>query len=151
MPASEAIPGWIGFLPNVNAVLNAVSAGFLVTGYRFIRRREVHAHRFCMLSAFVVSVLFLASYLTYHFYPGVGTVRFVEPTWARPIYLAILVPHVILAVPVMPLALLALYQAWRSHFTRHRRLARVALPIWLYVSVTGVLVYIMLYILFPQH
>ena len=151
MPVAEAIPSWIAFLPNVNAALNAISAGLLVTGYRFIRRREILAHKRCMVAAFVTSMLFLVSYLTYHFYPGIGTVRFVDPAWARPIYLAILVPHILLAVPVVPLAVFVLYKALRKNFTTHRRVARIALPIWLYVSVTGVLVYVMLYILFPQH
>lgn len=138
-------------LPNVNAALNAISGGLLVVGYRSIRRREIDRHRRCMTAALIASVLFLASYLTYHFYPGVGSVRFVDPAWMRPIYLVILVPHVILAVPVVPLALITLYQARRSNFARHRKIARITLPIWLYVSVTGVMVYLMLYVLFPQH
>jgi uncharacterized membrane protein YozB (DUF420 family) len=144
------VPQWIRLLPHLNASLNAVSAVFLLRGYRFIRLRQKARHRVAMLSALVASVLFLASYLTYHLSPGVGTVRFVEPTWARPVYLVILVPHVILAGAVLPMALVTVGLALRGRFPRHRRVARVTLPVWLYVSVTGVLVYLMLYVVFPQ-
>ena len=137
--------------PTVNASLNAVSAGLLIAGYRCIRKRRILAHQRCMLSAFAVSTCFLVSYLTYHFHPGVGSVRFSEPAWARPFYLAVLIPHVILAIPVVPAALIVVYFAWRRSFRRHAAVARVALPIWLYVSISGVLVYLLLYVFFPQH
>ncbi|MDA1190912.1 MAG: DUF420 domain-containing protein [Candidatus Poribacteria bacterium] len=150
MPTAETIPQWVLFLPNVNATLNAISAALLITGYLLIRRRKIPQHRAAMIGAFVASSLFLATYLTYHFYPGVGSVRFVEPSWARPIYLVVLIPHVLLAVTVVPLALITLSLAWRGNFKTHRRFARIALPVWLYVSVTGVIVYLMLYVIFPQ-
>jgi putative membrane protein len=131
------------YLPGLNAVLNAASAGLLVAGYSFIRRHDVHAHRVCMLAAFGVSVLFLVSYLTYHY--RVGTVRFPGTGWVRGVYLTILATHTILAASVPPLAIITLSRAVARRFDRHRRIARWTLPIWLYVSVTGVVVYWMLY------
>ena len=130
-------------LPTVNAVLNSTSAVLLGFGYHFIRRRQVAAHRACMLAAFAVSVLFLVSYLTYHAH--VGSVRFSGTGAVRALYLSILVSHSVLAALVPPLAVLTLYRALRGQVDRHRRLARWTLPIWLYVSVTGVVVYLMLY------
>jgi len=130
-------------LPTLNAMLNATSAVLLVLGYRFIRRRQVNAHRACMLAAFVVSVLFLMSYLTYH--ARVGSVHFPLPGPIRIVYFAILITHTILAGLVPPLAIVTLTRALRGQFDRHRRIARWTLPIWLYVSVTGVVVYWMLY------
>ena len=103
-----------------------------------------------MIGALAFSALFLASYLTYHLHPAVGTVRFVDPAWLRPYYLAILATHVVLATPVVPMALVVLYLALRGRWAAHRRVARIALPVWLYVSVTGVLVYFLLYVAFPQ-
>ena len=130
-------------LPTVNAVLNSTSAVLLGFGYHFIRRRQVAAHRACMLAAFAVSVLFLVSYLTYHAH--VGSVRFSGTGAVRALYLSILVSHSVLAALVPPLAVLTLYRALRGQVDRHRRLARWTLPIWLYVSITGVVVYLMLY------
>src|SRR5437899_585061 len=130
-------------LPTLNAILNATSAVLLAVGYRFIRRREVRAHRACMVAAFVVSVCFLASYLTYHYH--VGSVRFPWTGWVRGVYLTILATHTALAVTVPPLAIVTLSRAVRARFDRHRRIARWTLPIWFYVSVTGVIVYWMLY------
>ena len=130
-------------LPTVNAVLNSTSAVLLVLGYRFVRRRQVAAHRACMLAAFAVSVLFLVSYLTYH--AQVGSVRFSGTGALRVLYLTILVSHSLLAAVVPPLAVLTVYRALRGQVDRHRRVARWTLPIWLYVSVTGVVVYLMLY------
>ncbi len=137
----------LGALPALNAVLNSASAVLLLLGYRFIRRGRVGAHRACMVGALGVSTLFLASYLTYHF--NVGSVRFSGQGWVRPLYFAILISHTILAAAVVPLALVTLWRAWRERFDAHRRIARVALPVWLYVSVTGVVVYLMLYHLYP--
>ncbi len=135
-------------LPALNASLNATSAIFLGAGYCFIRRKQIVLHRTCMLSAFVVSALFLASYLTYHsLHPGVT--RFVGPAAARAVYLTILTSHSILAVVVVPLALVTLYRALRGRFDRHRQIARWTWLIWLYVSITGVVVYAMLYRLYP--
>lgn len=150
MPEPTAIPSWVRFLPTLNVTLNALSGIFLFVGWRFILRKQIARHRMMMLAAFDTSVLFLASYLTYHFYPGVGTVRFVEPAWARPIYLGILLPHILLAIAIVPLALLTLIWAWRGNYPAHRRIAKVTFPIWMFVSVSGVLVYLMLYVFFPQ-
>ena len=130
-------------LPAVNATLNAISAALLICGYGFIRRKNVTAHKACMLSAFGISVLFLASYLTYHYH--VGSVPFGGQGWARPVYFTILISHTVLAAAIPPLALVTLYRAWKEQFEKHRRIARWTLPIWIYVSLTGVVVYLMLY------
>lgn len=135
-------------LPTVNAVLNATSAVLLASGYGFIRRRQVGAHKLCMVAAFVTSTLFLASYLVYHY--NVGSVRFPGEGWIRPLYFAILITHTMLAVSIVPLALITLFRAWKADFTRHVRIARWTLPIWLYVSLTGVVIYLMLYQLYPR-
>ena len=133
----------ISDLPTVNATLNTISAIFLTTGFFMIRRRQTVAHRNCMIAAFVVSGLFLTSYLIYHYYAG--STPFEGSGWIRTIYFAVLIPHIILAALILPLALITLYFALRKQFTKHRRIARWTLPIWLYVSVTGIIVYWMLY------
>ena len=130
-------------LPTLNAALNTLSAVLLFTGYRFIKAKNRSAHRVCMLGAFASSILFLTSYLIYHYH--VGSVPFKGQGWVRPIYFTILLTHTILAVTVVPLALITLTRALRGRFDAHRRIARWAFPIWLYVSVTGVVVYLMLY------
>ncbi len=130
-------------LPSVNAVLNSLSAAFLITGYYFIRSKRVGAHRACMLSAFGCSTLFLISYLVYHYH--VGSVPFKSQGWIRTVYFAILITHTILAAAVVPLALMTLSRALKGRFAAHRRIARWTFPVWLYVSVTGVVVYVMLY------
>jgi len=130
-------------LPALNAGLNAISAVFLATGYRYIRRKRMAAHRACMLAAFVFSTLFLASYVVYH--ARVGSVGFQHHGWIRPVYFTILITHVTLAAVSLPLALITLSRALREKFDRHRKIARWTLPLWLYVSVTGVVVYLMLY------
>ncbi len=130
-------------LPGINASLNSVSALFLAIGYILIRRGRVAAHRFCMLAAFTTSTLFLVSYLTYHF--KVGSVPFDGQGWVRPLYFSILISHIILAAAIVPLVLVTLVRAVKGSFERHKRIARWTLPIWLYVSVTGVIVYWMLY------
>ncbi len=130
-------------LPALNAGLNAISAVFLTTGYRYIRRKRMAAHRACMLAAFVFSTLFLASYVVYH--ARVGSVGFPHQGWIRPVYFTILITHVTLAAVILPLALITLSRALREKFDRHRKIARWTLPLWLYVSVTGVVVYLMLY------
>jgi uncharacterized membrane protein YozB (DUF420 family) len=133
-------------LPALNAFLNGLSAIFLTIGYVLIRCRDMRRHRACMLAAFVTSALFLTSYLIYHAhvgsvpFPGQGPIRFV--------YFAILITHVILAAAILPLALVTLSRALSSRFDRHRRIARVTLPLWLYVSVTGVVIYLMVYRLY---
>jgi len=130
-------------LPTLNAALNTLSAVFLCGGYLFIRRKNRDAHRACMLSAFTCSILFLVSYLIYHY--QVGSVPFKGQGWIRLVYFTILLTHTILAVAVVPLALITFTRALRERFDAHRRIARWTFPIWLYVSVTGVVVYSMLY------
>ncbi|MGH9805358.1 MAG: DUF420 domain-containing protein [Candidatus Acidiferrales bacterium] len=133
----------LSLLPAVNATLNAASALVLLTGYYFIRRKNVAAHKACMVTAFALSTLFLTSYLYYHFHHG--ATRFPGEGWARAVYFTILVSHTILAVTIVPLVLVTLTRAWKEQFDRHRRIARWTLPLWLYVSVTGVVIYWMLY------
>ena len=130
-------------LPALNATLNAASAVLLATGFVLIRAGRREAHKRAMVAALVCSTLFLTSYLVYH--AQVGSVRFRGQGALRPVYFAILISHTVLAVTVVPLALVTLLQALRTRFDRHRRIARIALPIWGYVSVTGVIVYWMLY------
>jgi putative membrane protein len=130
-------------LPGVNATLNAVATIFLSAGWIFIRRREIGRHRACMIGAFVTSALFLTSYLVYH--ANVGSVPYPGTGGMRLLYFAILITHVVLAASVLPLALVTLSRALSRRFDRHRRIARWTLPIWLYVSVTGVVIYVMLY------
>lgn len=135
-------------LPDVNAALNSLSAVFLFAGYRFIRLKNRQAHRRCMLAAFSCSILFLISYLTYHF--QVGSVPFKGQGGVRVVYFAILLTHTILAAVIVPLALITLVRALQERFDAHRRIARWTFPIWLYVSITGVIVYWMLYWLVPS-
>jgi len=131
-------------LPVLNAILNAISLTLLVTGYVMIRRRHVTAHKRCMIAAFVVSICFLTSYLTYRF--AGEEKRFGGTGWIRPVYFRVLlIPHVILAACVPVLAGRTIYLALRGRIEQHRRWARVTLPIWLYVSVTGILIYFMLF------
>ena len=130
-------------LPAVNASLNALSTVFLTAGWIFIRRRQIPRHRLSMFSALAMSVLFLTSYLVYH--AKVGSVPFSGQGAIRTIYFTILITHVILAATIVPLALITLSRALAGRFDRHRRIARWTLPIWLYVSVTGVVIYLMLY------
>jgi putative membrane protein len=130
-------------LPTVNATLNGLAAVWIVLGYRSIKQKNVALHRFCMQAAFVTSTIFLVSYLTRvyltgtHRYPGGG--------WAKALYLAILLTHTVLAVATVPLVLRSLFLARNGRYPEHRRIARYSLPVWLYVSVTGVVVYLMLY------
>ncbi|MBI4414340.1 MAG: DUF420 domain-containing protein [candidate division NC10 bacterium] len=135
-------------LPALNAALNGISALLLASGYLCIRRQRVTAHKMCMGSAFVTSTLFLISYLTYHYH--VGSVPFGGRGWIRAAYLTILISHTILAATIVPLALVTLSRALRGRFSKHVRVARWTLPLWLYVSVTGVVVYWMLYHLSPR-
>ena len=139
---------YVAYLPHLNAFLNGTSAVLLTTGYSFIRARNVIAHRACQIAALVVSLLFLVSYLTYHYHHG--ATRFLGTGFVRPLYFTILTTHTILAVVIVPLVVLSFYRAFRGDFIRHRRIARVTLPLWLYVSVTGVIVYLMLYHIYPH-
>lgn len=130
-------------LPALNALLNATSAVLLFLGWRLIRRGRREAHRRAMLAAVACSTVFLVSYLTYHV--QVGSVRFQGQGAIRTVYFTILISHTILAVTVVPLVLVTLVRALQARFDRHRRLARITFPIWCYVSITGVVVYWMLY------
>ena len=143
------MPEYISFLPHVNAVLNTTSALLLLAGFRFIRLGRIQSHRNCQVSAVATSALFLISYLTYHYYHG--ATKFAGQGIVRPLYFVILTTHTILAVVIVPLILVTLVRAARGDFIRHRRIARWTLPLWLYVSVTGVIVYLMLYHLYPSY
>lgn len=135
-------------LPSLNAALNSLSAVFLFSGFLFIRSGKREPHRVCMLIAFACSILFLISYLVYHY--QVGSVPFKGQGWVRPLYFTILLSHTILAAAVVPLALITLRRALGENFSAHRRIARWTFPVWFYVSVTGVIVYWMLYQLSPS-
>jgi len=134
-------------LPALNACLNSASTVLLTAGYLFIKRKNEQAHRNCMVAALVTSTLFLASYLYYHFHAG----RTVFPeNWFKPIYLVILLTHTVLAVVIVPLIVAAVVQAIRRRFESHKRITRWTWPMWMYVSVTGVVIYLLLYQIFPQ-
>lgn len=130
-------------LPAVNATLNAIATVLLLVGYREIRRGRMERHRTAMLAACATSTLFLISYVTYH--ANAGSRPYHGTGWMRTLYFSILIPHVILAAAVVPLAIVTLRRGLRRDDARHRRIARITLPIWLFVSVTGVIVYVMLY------
>ena len=130
-------------LPALNATLNAIAAVLLVTGYVFIRRKDRRRHRACMIAALITSGLFLTSYVIYH--AQVGSVPFKGTGWIRTVYFSVLIPHVILAAAIVPPVLITASRALTAKYDKHRRIARWTLPIWLYVSVTGVIVYLMLY------
>ncbi len=135
-------------LPAVNACLNGLSAVFLTLGYVFIRQGKREAHRNCMISAFVTSAVFLVCYLVYHFYAG-RTV-FKDPAWFRPIYLILLLTHTVLAVVIVPLILMTFHRAIKARYELHKKIARWTWPLWMYVSVTGVVIYLLLYQIYPQ-
>ncbi len=139
--------------PHLNAALNALSGLFLISGFFFILRTKVRQHRFCMLSASIVSALFLVSYIAHHavrtYYFGLGPTKFTGEGIIRPIYFTILTSHTILAALVAPFVIWTLIRALKGNFDGHRKLARLTFPVWLYVSVTGVIVYLMLYQLYP--
>jgi len=130
-------------LPTLNAVLNSISTIFLITGFVMIRNKKINIHRACMIVAFIASVLFLISYITYHAYAG--NVHYTGSGWIRTLYFTILITHTILAPFVPVLAIITLSRALKGRFDRHRSIARWTLPIWLYVSATGVIIYFMLY------
>ncbi len=130
-------------LPAVNATLNGLSGVLLIAGYLLMRAHRIDQHRRFMIAAFVTSSLFLISYLGYH--AQVGSVRFTRQGFVRPLYLTILITHVTLAAAIVPLAIVTLSLGLKARYPQHRRIARWTLPIWLYVSVTGVLVYVLLY------
>ncbi|MEW6306382.1 MAG: DUF420 domain-containing protein [Verrucomicrobiota bacterium] len=135
-------------LPAVNASLNALSTVFLSVGYYFIRRQNKTAHRNCMMAAFVTSTIFLICYLVYH--SQTGHTSFKNPQWFRPFYLSLLFTHVVLAAAIVPLILMTLNRAFKERFELHKKIARWTWPLWMYVSVTGVVIYFLLYHIFPQ-
>jgi len=143
----------LSVFPHLNASLNALSAIFLVCGFYFIMRTEIHKHRLCMLTASVLSGLFLISYVAYHsirtYYFGLGPTRFGGTGLSRPIYFTILTSHTFLATAVAPFVVWTLWRALKGNFEKHKRLARLVFPVWIYVSVTGVIVYLMLYQIYP--
>ena len=132
-------------LPTLNASLNSVAAILLTTGYLLIRLRRTRAHVVCMVGALVASALFLTSYLVYHYL--VGSKPYAGPASLVPIYRVILISHIILAAAIVPLVIMTVTRALKRQFERHKKIARVTLPLWIYVSVTGVIVYVMLYVL----
>jgi uncharacterized membrane protein YozB (DUF420 family) len=141
-------------LPLVNACLNALSVILLMAGFVFIRRGNKIAHRNCMIAALLTSSVFLICYLTYHYQMkqayGAAHTRFLEPAWFRPIYLTILLTHLLGAFAIVPLVLITVARALRERFDAHKKIARWTWPIWMYVSVTGVVIYLLLYQIFPQ-
>lgn len=143
------MPTWVAGLPAVNASLNALATVLLLTGYVLIKRGRRNAHATAMVSAFATSVVFLICYLVYHYelhhYTGQSGKKFGGTGLIRPIYFTILISHVILAVPVAVMALMTIWRAWRQNWPAHKRLARITFPIWVYVSVTGVIIYGLLY------
>ena len=138
----------ISILPAVNATLNGLSAVFLICGFLAIKAGKREVHRGFMLGAVCASVLFLASYLYYHAHAG--TTSFREPAWFRPYYLTLLGTHTFLAVVILPLIVVTLTRAFRERFENHKKIARWTFPLWLYVSLTGVLIYFLLYQIYPQ-
>lgn len=141
-------------LPAIDATLNGLSAALLTAGFIFIRQKKIIAHRNCMISAFCVSVIFLICYVSYHTYLirvlHRGPTEFLNPLWFRPIYLVILISHSILAIVIVPMILITLSRALRERFDLHKKIARWTWPLWMYVSITGVVVYLLLYQIFPQ-
>jgi uncharacterized membrane protein YozB (DUF420 family) len=136
----------VSYLPAVNATLNGTSAVLILTGRTLIAKKRVAAHRKVMITAVVTSTLFLISYLTYH--SQVGSVRFQGQGWVRPLYFGILLTHTVLAAVIVPLVIMTFARGLRGNFERHRAIARWTFPLWLYVSVTGVVIYVMLYHLY---
>jgi uncharacterized membrane protein YozB (DUF420 family) len=137
------VPPQYAIFPSINATLNGTSAVLLLIGRRLIMRGRVAAHRAVMIAALVCSSVFLTSYLYYHYH--VGSVHFAGQGWSRPVYFTILISHTILAITIVPLVIITLSRALRERYDRHRAIARWTWPLWMYVSVTGVIVYFMLY------
>lgn len=141
-------------LPLLNACLNSAAAVFLLLGYLYIRKGNRQSHQRCMIAALTMSALFLVSYVYYHYsmqrLHGEAHTRFVNPAWFRPIYLAILFTHLIGAFAIVPMVIMTVVRAFRERFDQHKRIAKWTWPVWMYVSVTGVLIYVLLYQIFPQ-
>src|SRR5687768_8062695 len=130
-------------LPAINAILNFTAAVLIGTGFYFIKKKNISAHKACMVAALVVSAVFLSSYLVYHY--NVGSVRFTKQGWLRNVYFPLLITHTVLAAVVLPMVLRTVFLSFKGRFASHARIARWTFPVWMYVSVTGVLVYLMLY------
>ncbi len=143
----------LSIFPHLNAILNGTSGIFLILGFYFIMKRQISRHRFCMLTASIISTLFLISYIAHHairtYYFGLGPTKFIAEGIIRPIYFTILLSHTILAVLVAPMVIVTLWRALHGRFDAHRKIARLTFPIWLYVSITGVAVYLILYQFYP--
>jgi putative membrane protein len=141
--------------PHLNASLNALSSVFLLSGFYFILTKKVHKHRFCMLTASIISAVFLLSYITHHairtYYFGLGPTKFTGEGLARPIYFTILTSHTFLAALVAPFVIWTLVRALKGKFDLHKKMARLVFPVWLYVALTGVVVYLMLYQIYPAN
>lgn len=142
------IPEQYAYFPSLNAALNGTSAMFLLAGRILIARKRIAAHRVCMLAAVVASGLFLACYLFFHY--KAGNILFLGQGWVRPLYFTILISHVTLAMVIVPLAIVTLNRGLKARYAKHRAIARWTWPLWMYVSVTGVIVYFMLYQWFPH-
>lgn len=144
----------LSIFPHLNALLNASSGVLILIGFYFIRTKQIAKHRACMLSASIVSAIFLASYLTHHairtYYFGLGPTKFTGEGLARPIYMTILTSHTFLATLITPFILLTLWRGLKGQFDKHRKIARLVFPVWLYVSITGVIVYLLLYQIYPN-
>ena len=136
-------------LPLLNASLNGLSTLFIVAGITFIKNERKQAHIVSMLGALITSTLFLASYLTYHYLKHGAVTKFTHPGWPKAVYYFILATHIPLAALTLPLVILTIIPAFQARYDRHRRFAKITFPVWLYVSVTGVLVYLMLYVWYP--
>ena len=141
---------YLHFFPHLNAALNGLSGIFLVIGFYFIKNNKIHLHRLAMLSAVCTSAVFLASYLASKAIFGLDSVRFTGQGIIRPIYFFILLTHTVLAVAIVPFILMTLWRALKGKFDMHKKLARWVFPVWLYISITGVVVYLLLYQLFPS-
>jgi uncharacterized membrane protein YozB (DUF420 family) len=141
-------------LPAVNAGLNSLATLLLTAGFIFIKRGDKIAHRNCMIAALLTSLVFLVCYLTYHYKMkqvyGEAHTRFLEPAWFRPIYLVILLTHLVGAIAIVPLVLITTTRAFKERFESHKKIARWTWPVWMYVSITGVVIYFLLYQIFPQ-
>jgi len=148
MIAGNSIAGQYAHFPVLNATLNGTSAALLLSGRVFIARGRVAAHRACMIAAVIASSLFLASYIFFHY--RVGNILFLGQGWSRPVYFSILTSHVLLAIVIVPLAAITLSRGLRARYDKHRAIARWTWPLWMYVSITGVLIYFMLYQWFPH-
>jgi len=144
---------FLSFFPHINASLNGLSGLFLLSGFYFIMRRRIAAHRLCMIGACSVSALFLVSYLAHHalrtYYFGLGPTKFTGEGIIRPIYFTILTSHTILAAVIGPFVIVTLRRGLKGLYDKHKKMARLVFPIWLYVSVTGVIVYVLLYQIYP--